>query len=119
LVDVLVQIERRQDQDAWRVYALEQPPGGLDPVQPRHAHVEDDDVWLERARLRECLVAVFGLAHDLDVVFAFEDHADAAANERLVVDDEDADHDVPPSCGSCAVTKKPPVGLRPVASVPP
>ena len=67
----------------------------------------------------ERLVSVGGLADDLDVVLAFEDHPDAAADERLVVDDEDADHDAAPSCGSCAATTKPPFGLRPAVSVPP
>ena len=40
----------------------------------------------------ERLAAVRRLADDLDVLLRVEDHAKAAADERLVVGDEDADH---------------------------
>ena len=41
-------------------------------------------------RLGDRLDAVARLADDLDVLLGLEDHAEAGAHERLVVDDEDA-----------------------------
>jgi hypothetical protein len=45
---------------------------------------------------------VVGLAGDLYVVLRLEDHAQATAHERLVVGDDDTDHDGVPSRGSRA-----------------
>jgi hypothetical protein len=47
----------------------------------------------ELARAVERLAPVGGLGHHLDVPLRLEDQAEPAADERLVVDDQDPDHD--------------------------
>jgi hypothetical protein len=65
--------------------------------------------------------AVAGLRHDLHVALSLEDHPEARADERLVVDEGDADAHRSPSAariGSRARTEKPePSG--PASNVPP
>ena len=46
----------------------------------------------ELARQRDRLAAVAGLADDLDVGLGAQDHAEAGADEALVVGEQDADH---------------------------
>ena len=46
------------------------------------------------SRQRDGLRSVAGLGDDLDVRLRFEDRAKAAADERFVVDEQDADHGV-------------------------
>ena len=69
-------------------------PGGFDPVHLRHADVHEHDVGL-------------GVAHDPDAPSApsaaspttaeigrrVDEHSEAGAHQRLVVDDHDADHE--------------------------
>ena len=43
------------------------------------------------SRQLDRLDAVLGLADDLEIVASLEDHAEAAANKRLVVGDQDAE----------------------------
>ena len=101
---VLVQVEGRQDEDL-RARAL---TGDLrrrvDPVDPGHADVHEDDVRLEGAGLREGGGAVGGLAHDLDPVLGVEDHAEPHAHERLVVGEDDRHRPPAGSAGSGLVT---------------
>ena len=66
-------------------------PRRLDAVEHRHAHVHQDDVGrveLDEPRRRR---PVGGLAHDLDAGLGLEDHAEALAQQRLVVGQDDAD----------------------------
>jgi hypothetical protein len=92
VVDVLVHVEGRQHHDLRRRISLaEQSPRGFDPVHLRHAHVHQDDVRLQALGLGHCVTAVCRLADDLDVLLGLEDHPEARADERLVVDDQDAD----------------------------
>ena len=70
---------------------LEQPPRRLDAVELGHADVHQDDVRLEPPGLGDRLDAVRRLADDLDVLLRLEDHAEARPDERLVVDDQDAE----------------------------
>ena len=67
-------------------------PRRLEAVELGHADVHQDDVGPQRAHLVDRLAAVRGLADDLDVGLGVEDHAEAGAHERLVVDEQDADH---------------------------
>ena len=57
--------------------------------------------------------AVGGLADDLEVGLGVEDHAEAAAHERLVVGEHDARSLTTASSGRRAWTRKPPLGQRP------
>ena len=69
----------------------EQAPRGLDAVELGHADVHQHDVGLERADLLDGVEPVGGLAHHLEVVLGVEDHAEAGADERLVVGDQQSD----------------------------
>ena len=73
----------------------EDAPGRLDAVELGHADVHQDDGRLEARRLVDRLEPVARLGHDLDVVLAGEQHAEAGAHHRLVVGDEDADRSWP------------------------
>ena len=68
---------------------VEDPPGGLDPVEPRHLHVHDREVGLELARERDRLLAVARLAGDL-VAGPLEQVAQVEPDDRLVLGDQDA-----------------------------
>src|ERR671914_709800 len=59
------------------------------------------------------------LADHADVGLRVEDHPEAAADECLVVGDDDADHGLAPSVGSRAITRKRPSGAMPASSEPP
>ena len=58
------------------------------------------------------------LSDDLEVSLRVEDDRERVPEERLVVDEQDADHDAC-SIGSVAWTQNPPLGPAPVWSVPP
>src|SRR5690606_6445187 len=91
---------------------------GLDAVEDGHLDVDERDVGEVLAGQREGLPSVGGLGHDLDVVLQFDERPESAADERLVVDQQDPDHDVPPT-GSSAWTEKPPSGRGSALSRPP
>jgi hypothetical protein len=92
--DVLVEVVRRQDQHAGRVAELVEPARRLDAVHARHPDVHEDDVGPQRPHLRQRDLAVGGLTDHLDVRLGLQDEAEAGAQQRLVVDQQDADrHD--------------------------
>jgi hypothetical protein len=91
----------------------------LEPVHVRHADVEQHDVGSPLAGEGKRLDAVAGLGDHLDVLLRLEDHAEPAAHERLVVGDENTDHDGGDPIGSRARTAKPPSGRGPTSSSPP
>ena len=90
LVDVLVQVERRQDQHPGRVVGGEDPPRRLEPVELRHADVHEHDGRVEAGGLVDRLEPVARLGDDLDVRLTREQHAEARPDHRLVIGDEDA-----------------------------
>jgi hypothetical protein len=83
--------ECRQDQHPRRVIGANDPPGGLESVELGHADVHQHDGGSEAGRLADGLDPVARLGDDLDVGLAGEQHAEACADHRLVVGDEDAD----------------------------
>src|SRR5262249_8925836 len=93
-------------------------PGGLDAVDRGHLDVDERDVRAVLGGKRHRLVAVGGLGDHLDVVFRFEQGPDAAADQRLVVGEEDPDHDGART-GSSARPWKPPSARGPACSRPP
>jgi hypothetical protein len=106
LEDVLVVVERREDEDPGRRTAGEDAPGGLEPVEPRHADVHEDDVGSPPGGQRDGLEAVGGLADHLEVRLAGEQQPEPAADHLLVVRQQDADRHVgPPEAGSQAATR--------------
>ena len=92
---------------------------GLDAVLDRHPDVHEHDVRLQLADERQRLGTVGCLPHRLEVGRGVDEHAKAAAHERLVVGDENADavaHDCRPPLppmGSRARTTKPPPSPAP------
>ena len=87
-----------------RAARRDDPPRRLDPVDARHPDVHQDHVGLELGREAHRLRAVLGLADDLEVVARLEDQAEAAAHERLVVGDQDADRHRSPRAGAARDT---------------
>ena len=60
------------------------------PSSVGHADVHDDDVRLQLTSEPDGVGSVGGFADDLDVVLELEDEAEALADERLVVGEQDA-----------------------------
>ncbi len=121
LEDVLVDLERREDQHPHRGVGLvgDDPAGGLDPVELRHADVHEHDVGPRAPHHRDRLGAVVGLAHHLDVVLGVEEDPESGSHERLVVGEGDADQPVSALIGSRAHTRKPPEKRGPASRCPP
>ena len=115
LVDVLVQVEGGEDEDARVGATCDEISGRLDPVEIGHPDVHQDHVREQTARGLDCLEAVLGLADHLELRPRLEDHPEAAANERLVVSQEDLDGH---SSGKRADTAKPPSARGPAARSP-
>ena len=62
----------------------------LDAVAVGQAHVDDGDVGLDRRDPRHAFLGGSGLADHLDVVVRLEQLAHAAANDLVIVEQEDA-----------------------------
>ena len=92
--DVLVEVEGREHHHARRrvAVALDEVGGRGDAVEAGHADVHEDDVRGRDAERLQRVAAVAGLAHDGHVGLGVDDEPEACAHERLVVDEEDADH---------------------------
>ena len=65
--------------------------GRLDAVDDRHQQVHDDDIGPQLGDEGDRRRAVGGLADDLEVVVQAEEVAHAAADHRVVVDEDEAD----------------------------
>jgi hypothetical protein len=102
---VLVEVVRGEDDHAASAARRGDAARGLDPVHLGHAHVHQDHIGHELFDELDRLGAVRGLARDLDVVASVEDHAEAAADERLVVGEDDGDAHGVASSGSRAWTR--------------
>ena len=90
-VDVLVELERGQHQDAWRVgAALDYATRGFEPIHHRHPDVHQDHVGARLGSELDRLLTVLGLANHLDTA-RLKQHAEAGTNESLVVCDERLD----------------------------
>src|SRR5262245_16384518 len=69
---------------------------------------------------RDACLAVGGLGDDLDVVLGVQEGPEAAADQGLVVDEQDSDHCAGTSAvGRSARTRKPPVARGSAPNVPP
>ena len=102
VVDILVEIEGREDQHPGRRACLAEAPGRLDAVEHGHPHVHEHDVRSGLGHETDALLAVGCLPDDLHVRFQVQDEPEAGADELLVVDEEHGGHRVPPSSGSSA-----------------
>ncbi len=100
LVDVLVEVERCQDQYTRRGGPGGDPPGRFDPVEVGHADVHQHDVRPQRRGGLDRLPPVTGLSDYLDVGLGIQDHAEAGTDELLIVSDQNAHHErTPPARG--------------------
>jgi hypothetical protein len=93
LVDVLVEVERRQHEHGDRIAVRfgEDPAGRLQPVEPRHLDVHEHDVGTPTERQVDGVEPVGRLAHDRDAGLGLEDRSEARAHEGLVVGDQHRD----------------------------
>src|SRR3954447_21334152 len=112
--DELVGVEGREDDDGGRVGLRGEQAGGSDSVELRHADVHEDDVGAVEVDRAEHLAAVRGLGDHVEVLGAGEHDPQAGAHERVVVDEQDADHR-----GRLARRTYAPSGSTPCSSVPP
>src|SRR5215472_15689246 len=60
--------------------------GRMQPVQHRHSHIHQDDVWLELTSLVDRFGSIGGLAHNLKVWLGREYRSETLAHHRLIVD---------------------------------
>jgi hypothetical protein len=121
LEDVLVEVEGREDEDPRGHAVADEPARRRDPVERGHANVHQGNVGPQASDCGDRLLAVRGLADDLDVVLTLEQGAKAGANHPLIIGDNDADRhdDAASRNGRRAHTRKPPPGRSPVSSAPP
>ena len=68
-------------------------PGRLDAIHDRHLDVDERDIRQVFLGQRQALAAIGGLGYHLDVLLDIEKRAESAADEGLVVDHKDTDHD--------------------------
>jgi hypothetical protein len=88
---VFIQVEGRQDQDTGTRLDRHDRSRRLNAVHARHPDVHHDDVRVAPAGQLDRGRAVGGLADDSDAFLLFQDHAEALAQERLVVNEDDRD----------------------------
>jgi hypothetical protein len=123
--DVAVGVEGGEDEDPGRVADLGQLVDRARTVDLGHPEVHEDDVGPEPLGRNHRLAAVGRLADDLELRIAVEDAAEAVADDRVIVDDEQADRwhgrhqgAWTPIAGTRADTAVPPPGSDSIASVP-
>src|SRR5206468_11685446 len=115
VVDVGVEAESGQDQDAGAWSRTHDASGCLDPVQDGHADVHEHDVGLQAAGCGDRVLAVASLTDDTRVRLRLEDLAQPDPDERLIVSDQDVGH----ATGSRTRTTKPPWGSGLASKRPP
>ena len=86
VVDVLVKVEGGEHDDPSAVGGrVQDPPGGLEPVEVGHADVEQHHVRMQSRRVLDRLKAIFRLGDELEVIVGVEDRPQRSARERVVV----------------------------------
>ena len=82
--DGMVLVRGREDDQGVR----RQPFSDLEPAQPRHVDVEEDDVDRVGGELRESLRRVRSATDDCDAAARLQQASETLERERLVVDEE-------------------------------
>src|SRR5262249_28535508 len=67
---------------------------GFGTIELGHGKVHHDDVRMELAHFSNCLEAVGCAANHLNIPFGLEQHAQAVANNRVIVDEENRDRHI-------------------------
>ncbi len=88
----VVVVEGRQDQHGAIGVLVVEPPGGGHAIDPPHPDVHEHDVGPVGCDGVHDLVAVVALRDHLEPVVGAEDPRDPGPYDRLVVDDQHADH---------------------------
>src|SRR5437588_8591823 len=119
-VYVLVDVERRDDQDprGWR-RAIDHGARRGYAVQSRHLDIHHEHVRVEPGGLGDRGLAVRRLAHDVDVILRLEDHREPCPDHLLVVGHHHADRHQAASIGSRACTANRSRSSGPAVSSPP
>ena len=99
LEDVVVLLEGRQDQHPRARRARPRPAGRLEPAAARHLDVHQHHVGPEAPGDLDGLLAVAGLARDLEVLLGSQDQLEAGPHQGLVVGQDDAHGHAPPPPG--------------------
>ena len=89
--DLLVLFEGGEHHHACGGHRGEDAPSGFDAAHDRHAQVHEDDVGLVHLREGDGALAVLRFAHDLEIRLQPEQCAQRLAEERLVVDEQEAE----------------------------
>ena len=90
-MDVIIAIEVAEDEDTGVRVGGEDVAYGLDPAAYGHTEIHDGDIGIEfRIGFRR-LEAVDRLADDFEIGLPEEDAAEAFADDKVVICDEDAD----------------------------
>jgi hypothetical protein len=79
-VDVLVEAERREDQDPRRLVRRQDAPGCLEAVELGHADVHQDHVRIKTRGLGHGLESVARFRHDFHVLLAGQQHPEPGAD---------------------------------------
>ena len=98
-IDVLVQIEGRQDQHSGAM-RTDDLMRGLDSVHAGHAQIHQHDVGVLLATHPQRLQPGRRLPYDTDVGEVIEDGPEAAAYQSLIVNDQNTDRVRPPNDSS-------------------
>src|SRR3954454_24391254 len=119
--NVVVALERRKHEDAaCDLGVLGYLTRRFETIQIGHLDVHEQDTGLKLTAEGDCLAAIGCFPDNLEVLFGLEDHPEACAHERLVVDEEDLGrHRAAPFNGNVACTTKPSSGVPPTRRCPP
>ena len=103
---------RRHDEDSTLRGSAQDLGDRLVAALARQQQVDHDDVRLEDARSRDRLLGGSGFADGRDSVFLLEPQAQRGAEDRVVVDQEDADHGSAPAATITARVPRTARGLQ-------
>ena len=121
-VDVVIVVERGEHEHVSAQVAGGDHLGCLDAVHARHPDVHHDHVGVGVPGELDRFGSGSGLASHVDVGCLLDQHAQARADQRLVVGQDDLDRHragVGAGSGSRAATRKPPSGRGPAEKSPP
>lgn len=82
---ILPTVKRRHDYDPHSGVRGPDSPRRLDPIENRHAHVHQDNVWSQRERQCHCLAAVHRRPNDLQVLHCTHELRQCTPKPSVVV----------------------------------
>src|SRR5690606_41766414 len=88
-------VGQQDDVDGGQGRVRGDAPGRFGAVHDGHLDVDESDIGQQLPDERQAFLAVGGLGHHLDVVLEVEQRTETAADERLVIDQDNPDHEAP------------------------